>query len=272
MWAAPGAVVRATRTPQGPATVHVAGDGGRVRVRAWGPGAAWALDTAPALVGAGDDDAGFRPRHRLVRELSRRLPGLRIPRTTAVVEALVPTVLEQKVTGLEAKRSYRALVRALGERAPGPPGDRGLLLPPSPGALAATPSYAFHRFGVERRRAETIRRACASAPRLEEAVSLSPSEATRRLTALPGLGPWSAAEVALVALGDADAVPVGDYHLPHAVTWALAGEARGGDERMLELLEPYRGHRGRVVRLLVAGGIGAPRFGPRLPVRSIAAI
>ncbi|MDP9388413.1 MAG: DNA-3-methyladenine glycosylase 2 family protein, partial [Actinomycetota bacterium] len=90
--------------------------------------------------------------------------------------------------------------------------------------------------------------------------------------ALPGVGPWSAAKVGLVALGDADAVCVGDYHLPNQVAWALAGEPRAGDDRMLELLEPYRGHRGRVTRLLVAGGVRAPRYGPRSTVRSFSRI
>ena len=95
------------------------------------------------------------------------------------------------------------------------------------------------------------------------------ASARRRLRALPGVGAWTAAEVALVALGDADAVPIGDYHLPHMVAWNLAGEPRATDERMLELLEPFAGHRGRVIRLLTLGGAGAPRFGPRMQLRSI---
>jgi 3-methyladenine DNA glycosylase/8-oxoguanine DNA glycosylase len=135
--------------------------------------------------------------------------------------------------------------------------------------LAATPAWAFHRFGVERKRADTIRLACSYARRLEETVDMAPADATRRLTALPGIGPWTAAEVGLVALGDADAVSVGDYHLPNQVAWALAGEARADDARMLELLAPWPGHRGRVTRLIVAGVGAAPRFGPRMPLRSI---
>ena len=271
-WIRPDGVWRATRTPGGAATIRLGVVGGQVRAQAWGPGAAWALDTAPALLGAGDDAAGFEPLHPVVARLARRFPGLRIARTGLVTEALVPTVLEQKVVGLEARRSYRSLVRTLGEPAPGPAGKAGLLLPPSPARLAATPSYAFHPFGVERRRADTIRAACGRATRIEEFAALAPGDAQRRLCALPGIGPWSAAEIASVALGDADAVPVGDYHLPHQVAWALAGEARADDARMLELLEPYRGHRGRVLRLLAAGGIAAPRFGPRMPLRAIARI
>lgn len=265
-------VWRATRTPAGPASTHISCAGGEVTVRAWGQGARWALDAAPALVGALDDDRDFRPGHPVVAGLHHRFTGLRIPRSGAVVEALVPTVIEQKVTTVEAKRSYSHLVTALGERAPGPAGDAGLLLPPPPAQLAATPSYALHRFGLERKRADTIRRACASAGRLEEAASMSASDAHRRLCVLPGLGPWTAAQVALVALGDADAVSVGDYNFPHMVAWALAGERRADDARMLELLEPYRGHRGRVIRLVVAAGLGPPRIAPRARLRSIAHI
>ena len=261
-----GEVWRATRTPQGPVTTHLRVEGPSIVVRAWGPGAEWALEAAPALVGDGDDEDGFVAHHPIVGELRRRLAGLRMPRTSAVVEALVPTILEQKVVGLEAKRSYARLVRALSGPAPGP---GRLLLPPEPARLAATPYYAFHPFGIERRRADTVRTACRHARRLEEAATMTPADARRRLMAVPGVGPWTAAEVARAALGDADAVSEGDYHLPHQVAWALAGEARADDARMLELLEPYRGHRGRVIRLLVAGHPGPPRFGPRLPLKSI---
>lgn len=266
-------VWRATRTPEGPATLRLSVHGDAVRARAWGPGAAWALEGVPDLIGASDDRSGFDSRrHPAIAALARRFAGLRIPRTAAVLEALVPAVLEQKVTGIEAKRAFRALVRSHGERAPGPAGDAGLLLLPAAAILAATPSYAFHRFGVERKRAETVRRVAAVAPSLERLAGLSPTEARRRLCSVPGIGPWTAAEVGLVALGDADAVPVGDYHLPHQVAWVLAGEARADDARMLELLEPFAGHRGRVVRLIEAAGIAAPRYGPRVELRSIAGL
>ncbi|MBW3613788.1 MAG: DNA-3-methyladenine glycosylase 2 family protein [Actinobacteria bacterium] len=269
----PGEVWRATRTPAGPATVRLSAAGGEVVVRAWGPGAAWAAQTAPELVGAGDDVEGFQPRHPLVAELHRRLPGLRIVRTQAVFEALVPTILEQKVVALEARRAYAGLVRRYGSTPPGPAGvvPAKLRLLPAPEAVAGLPSYAFHPLGVERKRADTVRLAARHARRLQEAAALSPAEGRRRLQVLPGIGPWSAAEVAIVALGDADAVSVGDYHLPHLVSWCLAGEPRGCDERMLELLEPFRGHRGRVLRLLEASGMTAPRYGPRMPLRNIAA-
>jgi 3-methyladenine DNA glycosylase/8-oxoguanine DNA glycosylase len=265
-----GAWWRATRTPEGPATAcyTAVALAGTVRVAAWGPGAEWCLAAAPELLGARDSLDGFHP-DGLVGELHRRLPSLRIPRSRAVFEALLPSILEQKVTGREARDGFRRIVRAWGEPAPGP---RPLLLQPAPAALASTPYWEFHPLGVERKRTTAILLAASRARRVEETVTMPLAAAHRRLQALPGVGPWTSAEVAIVALGDADAVSVGDFHLPHLVSWALAGEPRGSDERMLELLAPFPGHRGRVLRLLSRSVRGPGRRGPRAAVRSFARI
>jgi 3-methyladenine DNA glycosylase/8-oxoguanine DNA glycosylase len=277
LWRGPGdpafrferaTIWRASRTPDGPATTRLAEDPDGVEVMAWGPGAGWAIEAASALLGSDDDPLALHPRVPLLRDLQRRFAGIRLGRSAAVLEALVPAVLEQKVTGAQAVDGYRRLVRAHGEPAPGP---RRLMVPPHPAVLAALPYYAFHPFGIERRRAETIGRAAALAPRLEAIVDLPLDRAYARMRSVPGIGPWTAAEVAVRALGDPDAVSVGDFHLPHLVAWALAGEPRGTDERMLELLEPYRGQRARVIRLLEASGLRPPRRGPRIAPRRIEA-
>ena len=130
--------------------------------------------------------------------------------------------------------------------------------------------YELHVVGVEKKRADTLRRACAHAARLEAAGELPSAELRARLEALPGIGVWTSAEVARLALGDADAVSVGDFHLKNLVAHTLAGEARGTDEHMLELLEPFAGHRGRVCLLIESAGISAPRYGPRIRVEPIA--
>jgi 3-methyladenine DNA glycosylase/8-oxoguanine DNA glycosylase len=269
----PGGMVRATRTPQGPATIEIVHRGDRLTVEAWGPGADWALEAAPGFVGLLDDRTGFTPdRHPLIRDLDRRRRGLRLGRTGLVLESLVPAALEQKVTGTEAWRGFRGLVRRWGEPAPGPHGERGLRLQPAAAVIAGIPYHELHPIGIERRRADLLRRIAGHARRLEEIVTMPRDAAEARLRAIPGIGPWTAAEVMVRALGDPDAVSVGDFHLPNVVAFALAGEIRGTDARMLELLEPWRGHRARVVRLIELSGLRPPAFGPRYAPRSIAAI
>lgn len=258
-----GTVWRAARTAAGPATLRLRRHGNEVRVAAWGEGAAAAVETVPDMVGLADEPERLVPRDRLVAELVRRLPGVRLPRTHMPFDALLPAILEQKVTGREAWRAYRQLLRHVSEPAPGP---IPLLLPADPQRVAAVPSYAMHRFGIERRRAELLRRAAIEAPRLQRAEK---DEAYARMRAVPGIGPWTVAEVGRLAYGDPDAVSVGDFHLPSLVAWAFTGERHADDARMLELLEPYRGQRGRVQRLLELSGLRPPRHRPRLAPRRI---
>jgi 3-methyladenine DNA glycosylase/8-oxoguanine DNA glycosylase len=259
----------ATRTPNGPATLSLRRAGADVLADGYGPGAAWIVDRADAVAGLRDDQTGFAElaaAHPEVARLACQYRGLRLPATGTLFPRLLRAILEQKVTGKEAFRAYSATVRRFGSPAPGP--VRPLWTPPDPATIAATPYWVFHPFGVEQRRADTLRRAAAEADRLERCADAA--EATRRLTAIAGIGPWTAAEVTRVVYGDPDAVSVGDYHIPNLVAWALAGEVRGDDARMLALLEPFRGHRGRVCVLLEAAGRYAPRFGPRMPIRSFA--
>lgn len=261
-----GEVWRASRTPEGPATLRLVMEGSRVTAGAWGPGSGWALGAAPGLIGMLDQPARLTAHHRVIADLARRFAGLRLPRTLLPFEALLPAICEQKVTGREAQLAFRAIVRRYGEPAPGP---ARLWLPPDPSVLAGLRYFAFHPLGLERRRAEVVMRVASLAPRLAVA---TPAELGGVLAAVSGIGPWTVAETVRVALGDPDAVSIGDYHLPNLVAWALAGEPRADDARMLELLEPYRGQRARVQRLLEASGIRAPRYGPRMSTRQIAAI
>jgi 3-methyladenine DNA glycosylase/8-oxoguanine DNA glycosylase len=264
-----GAVWRAARTPDGPGAQHLCRAGDVLCARAWGPGAPWLLETAPAIAGLDDDPERFDPPAGSVRNLARLMPGLRLPATRSVMEVLVPTILEQRVAGASARRSYRGLVRALGEPAPGP--HHGLFVPPEPARLAELRYWELHRFGIERRRADAIRSAAQHAARLEDALRIGVPELRRRLSCVRGIGEWTTAIVARLAAGDPDAVERGDFNLPNTITWALAGEERGDDDRMLELLEPYRGQRARAVRLIEASGVRAPRRGPRLRIEAVAA-
>ncbi|WFE44244.1 DNA-3-methyladenine glycosylase 2 family protein [Verrucosispora sp. WMMD1129] len=258
----------AARTPDGPGTLALRPEGGHLIAEGHGPGAGWMGEHADAVAGFRDDLTGFAElaaSHPVVARLASQQAGLRMPASGLIFPRVLRAVLEQKVTGKEAYRGYAATVRHFAEPAPGPV---RLLLPPDPAVIAAAPYWVFHPFGVEQRRAETLIRAARVADRLQRCADST--EATRLLRSIPGIGPWTAAEVVRVAYGDADAVSVGDYHVPNTVAWALAGEPRGDDARMLELLEPFRGHRGRVCCLLEAAAVQAPKFGPRAPIRSFA--
>lgn len=255
-----GAVWRAHRTPLGPATTRLHQRRGEVDVAAWGPGAAWAVEAVPELLGSRDDGVLDASLHPVVAAAHHRHPGLRVPRSADVLGALVPGVLEQRVVGLDAKASWRRLVARHGEAAPGPV---RLVVPPPAPVWRDLPDWEWRRAGVEGARSDTVRRAAAVASRLEETVAMPVVEARRRLTSVRGIGAWTCAEVTSRAHGDADAVPVGDYHLPSIVGWALTGEP-ADDARMLELLEPWRGQRHRVVRL-VALTATPPRRAPRSP-------
>ncbi|HET9680503.1 MAG TPA: hypothetical protein VFP19_00585 [Candidatus Limnocylindrales bacterium] len=270
-------MARASWMASGAATVVVTLGVAAVEAEAWGPGAAEALERLPALLGLDDDWTGFDPSiHPVVRELARQHPGgLRIGRTGSVFEALLPAILEQKITGTEAFRGYRRLIRALAIPAPGPV---GLWMPPRAADVAAMRSWTFPGLGIEPRRGALLRRIAGEAPALEALASGARGHGAggqgaaaldARLRAYPGIGPWTSAEVRFRALGDPDAVSLADAHLPNLVAWLLAGEPRGTDERMLELLAPWTGHRARVVRLLERSGRAAPRFGPRIAPRDL---
>ncbi|MDH4075081.1 MAG: DNA-3-methyladenine glycosylase 2 family protein [Acidimicrobiia bacterium] len=250
----------ATRTPDGPGSLALARlDPVTVEARAWGLGAGWLVAQAPRLLGAYDDPSGFEPPPGPLGELWRRSP-FRLARTDRVWDALVGAVLGQKVQTVNARRARRALARRHGERAPGP--HESWLLPP-PERVAELGYHHFHPLGVERKRATILIRVAREMPRLAGLEGRPPDQFRRRLEAIAGIGPWTSAIVSAVAVGDPDAVPVGDFHLRNGVAWHLAGEPRGTDKRMLELLAPWAGHRWRVVRLVKAAG-PAPRYGPRL--------
>ncbi|NHN54587.1 DNA-3-methyladenine glycosylase 2 family protein [Calidifontibacter sp. DB0510] len=265
-------VWRACVTPDGAGTLNLREHRDGVRARAWGAGAAWLLAGLPELLGGSDDPTGFTIRHDVLREPARRHTHWRVCRSRLVIDSLVPAIIEQRVTGVQAFGAYRQLVRRFGAPAPGPGADRGLMTPPSAADWKRIPSWEWLRAGVDPARSRTIMRAVDAAAALERAVDLPREQAWARLRSVPGVGLWTAAETAQRALGDADAVSFGDYHVAKDIGWALTG-APVDDVEMARLLEPYAGHRFRVQFLVSAGGLHRPRRGPRitlpghLPVR-----
>jgi 3-methyladenine DNA glycosylase/8-oxoguanine DNA glycosylase len=254
--------------PSGPVTYRLSQPhGDEVDATAWGPGAEELIAGLPVLLGSRDDPSGFAPAHPVLQAAQRRLVGLRIPRTGRVMESLIPAVLEQKVVGLDATASWRRLVNRYGDPAPGPAPAR-LRVPPAASTWQAVPSWEWHRAGVDPRRARAAQVCALEAERLERAAAEHPGDPQavyRILLALPGIGRWTAAQVGERALGDADAIPFGDYHLAKDVGWALVGRTVTDDE-LEELVEPWRPHRWRAVRMLeLTPGAAAPRRGPRMP-------
>ena len=267
-----GVVWRATCTPDGPVLLRLEQRrvDAAVHAHAWGPGADRALDAVPELLGDGDDPAGFTPstEHPLLLAAWRARPHWRVPRTRAVFEALVPAALEQRVTGLEARRSWQQLVRRYGTVAPGPAADQGsfatgMRVPPTPQEWAAIPTWVWLRAGVEEARSRVVMAAAAVAGRLEATVDLPGEAAARLLRTVPGIGVWTAAEIRQRAHGDADAFSWSDFHVARNVSWALTGRVLD-DAGCAELVECYRGHRYRVQRLLELDGVARPRRAPRM--------
>ncbi|MGI9598507.1 MAG: DNA-3-methyladenine glycosylase family protein [Acidimicrobiales bacterium] len=248
-----------TRTPDGLGTLHLQRTSHQsMEAEAWGPGAEWMLDQAPRLLGREDDLAGFEPTGK-IGEFWRRRP-FRLGRTDRPWDSLIGAVFGQKVQVANAHKSRRMLARKFGDPAPGPAG--GWVLP-SPDRVAEMGYHQFHPLGVERKRAEILIRVAREMGRIGDLTGRSPASAEARLQRIRGIGPWTAAMVTASAMGHADAVPVGDYHIPNTIAWLLAGEPRATDQRMLELLEPYAGHRWRVIRL-AKGNTSAPKYGPKL--------
>lgn len=254
----------AMRTPDGPGTLVAAQDRQSIVMDFWGPGAGWLAGQSRDTLGLDDSATDFRPGMPL-RDLWLRYQGMRLPRLPRIFDRLAQIVLLQKVTWIEAHRAWRRLVSAWGEPAPGP---LALKLPPAPRQIARRGPSPLLRFGVTPQQAETLVRVAGSAELLEAAALAGEGDLAQALESHRGVGAWTTQYLLGSGLGHSDAVLTGDYNLAHTVAWVLADQARGNDQQMLELLEPYRGHRFRVIRLLWTGGVEAPRRGPRHAPRS----
>lgn len=264
-----GAIWRGCLTPDGPGSVRVRRVGERVELAAWGQGAQWLVSNGPAMIGVHDDPGGFArlvAGHPLLAEAYRQHTRLRLVRTGLVLQSLIPAILEQRVTTIEAFRAWRRIVEQYGTAAPGP-APRELRVPPPPEAWALIPSWEWHRHGVDGKRAATILRAVRVASALERTGVLAGDEAVQRLCTIPGIGIWTASETTQRSHGHADALSVGDLHLSKDIGYALTGERDADDARMLELLEPFRPHRYRVARLILLTRRGQPRRAPRARIQ-----
>ncbi len=238
-----GAVWRGVCTPIGPGTLRLSVDraAGEVAARAWGPGAAWLAEHAPAMCGALDDPSGFVPHHPVVAQAAARHPGFRIARAEQVMAILVPTVLEQKTTGRQARASWRELVVQFGEPAPGPApaGPRGA--PPAGQLGAESRPGPGTGPGSNCSGSRTIVGAARHVGRLEETLGMDPAAADAR-----GCGRCPASWSVDLRRGSATRarrprrrVLWATSTCPHTVGVALTGH-RVDDAGMLELLGALR--------------------------------
>jgi 3-methyladenine DNA glycosylase/8-oxoguanine DNA glycosylase len=236
---------RAWRTLDGPATLRIVPRRGGFSASAWGPGAARALAAAPSVVGVHDPPEAWRGHARLV-DWARARPGLRLARVPWLAEVMWATILQQRVAFSDAARTWRTLVRERGEPAPGP---GGLVLAPEARQITRIGFDAWYRNGVDRRRAVAMSDAAFVAPKIDRLFD-EPHRTEHVLDHLRGIGDWSRAMFCGWGLGDPDAVPVGDVHLPRMVSKVLTGVPHGDDDKMLMLLEPFAGQRFRAIRLM----------------------
>lgn len=261
----------ATHTPLGPATVCIGPQGPPLPS---GPGAAAIAKRPFDLRGDTDTYSSLEeqcPRSLdsvhfpVVRELDKRWGHVRVGATGDVYRAALTATLGQRITAAEAVAQWRRLCLAFGHvcDSPGEDDSLPLHLPPDPDVLARTSPYQLHRFGIEESRARTLIGIARVFQRAGSHHHDHEAAMSRLCRDVPRFGPWTQALVRYEALGDADAVAVGDFHLKNVVTYAFTGNPRGTDDTMLDLLDPYRGQRGRILMWLGLAGVQAPKFGPR---------
>jgi 3-methyladenine DNA glycosylase/8-oxoguanine DNA glycosylase len=251
-------VVFATNTPCGAASARFARQGRKLVIDAWGDGAAHVLARAAPLAGLHDRPLEFAPDHQGLAALVRRYPGLRLTAGADPVEIAMHAVFGQRVTSHEARQSWSRFARRYGEAAPGP---LGLTAPPRAEVVARLRRDDLLRVGLDLHRSRALIALAGEADRLRAAIG-DVDRVSARLRTLPGIGPWTVALVRHFSYGDARAVPLDDWHIGRDLCFALSGQMRGDDARMLELLAPFAGNEGRVWRLISAAGIHHPRRAP----------
>lgn len=263
----PGRFCRATLTPEGPGAITVRWQASRpeAHMRSTGPGGNWLMQQAPALLGLTDDITGFAPSNEPLRTIWAQRRGDRIGASGTIWHDLAFFIVQQRVARSSAAESWRRMVEVLGS----PIGEGEVIAPPEPSVIARLTYDQLHPFGIERRRGENLISAARFVSRLREPASLERDALLAKLGAVRGVGRWTLSCLSTFTFGAADAVIVGDAGIPSIVTWLLAREPRGSDARMLELLEPYRPHRYRVIRLAFASGVKPPRRAPHAPIHRI---
>ena len=248
-----GLLRKAFDTADGPCVVEIRAEQDGLTLGAEGASANEALADFASALAQDDGHGAFAPESPLLARLHRANHGMRLVRVPWRFDLAAVAVLQQRVTTTEAMQQWGRIVRKYGPRV----GDE-LRAFPSAERVAQMASWQFEELGIDPKRARTMVVLARELVRRKTLAETDLAIVRARLAAVRGVGPWTTDMILGFAYGDPDALPLGDLHLPHLITWALARERPGSDARMVQLLEPYRGHRFRVVRLLWVGGVKRP--------------
>ncbi len=243
---------KCSHTPLGPVTM-VAWQDDAVEAALYGPGIEWLAPRLRALLGV-DDPADFAPSHPKLLAWRRLFRATRLVEAISLAEQHAILILQQRITFTEAARSWRAMCLRLQRPAPGP---LPLWLPPTPDDWLALPQPHARALEIDAHRWHALQQASRAAAEVESRRA-DRAALSDYLSAIPGTGPWTTGLMLGLGTGDADAIVLGDVHMPHDVSALLTGVPFGSDEKMVALLEPFRPHRFRVVRVMLATGRRGP--------------
>ena len=197
-------------------------------------------------------DLDLRPFYRMARKdemlapMVSRFRGLRVTASPTPFEALVTAVLSQQVNLTFAYSIKKALVENFGRKWR----RRGRTYHafPEPRQFAAQSLDAMRGFRLSHAKAGTLIRLgerFAADPALRGLDALSDDQVVERLTAIKGIGRWSA-EIALMrGLGRPDTFPAGDLGVVKYVAQGLLGKTdKATEEEMRAFAERWRPYRG----------------------------
>ena len=132
---------------------------------------------------------------------------------------------------------------------------------PAPEALLAVDPAALQRAGLSRRKVATLRdvaaRFASGELREEELRRLPDEEIEARLTAIPGVGPWTVHGFLIIAFDRADVVLPGDLALRSAIQRTYGLGSLPTQEEVIRLAEPWRPYRSLATAYLFQTAFGA---------------
>lgn len=179
----------------------------------------------------------------------RRLIGIRriagevpLRRSPPGFESLASNIVAQQVSTASARAIFGRLIR--------------LIDPLEPAAVLAADETVFREIGLSRPKQRTLlavsEAVIAGDLDLQALCLLDPENAIRQMTAVSGIGPWTAEVYLLFCAGHPDIFPARDVALQSAVATAFDLPARPSDKELTQLAESWMPWRGVAARLFWA--------------------